>query len=73
LLRGHGAEEGGRVVPGADRLARLQLGPGIPDGGGYAYRFRVRAGDGAAPADLEGDADERQLGVFFQIIGLGER
>jgi hypothetical protein len=73
LLRGHGAEEGGRVVPGADRLARLQLGPGIPDGGGYAYRFRVRAGDGAAPADLEGGADERQLGVFFQIIDLGER
>jgi hypothetical protein len=72
-LRAHGVEEVGRVAPGADRVARLQLGPGIPDGDGYAYRFRVRVDDGAAPADLEGGADERQLGVFFQITDLGER
>jgi hypothetical protein len=72
-LRAHGVEEAGRVAPGADRVARLRLGPGIPDGDGYAYRFRVRVDDGAAPADLEGGADERQLGVFFQITDLGER
>jgi hypothetical protein len=43
------------------------IGRGRRDGDGYAYHGRLFATRGVAPADLLGGADERYLGVFFEI------
>ena len=62
-----GASFGGPAEPGANQRARLEIGRGRGDGAGYAYHGRLFATRGAAPADLQGGADERYLGVFFEI------
>ena len=62
-----GATLGGRAEPGANQRARLVIGRGRRDGDSYAYHGRLFATRGVAPADLLGGADERYLGVFFEI------
>ena len=62
-----GATFGGPAEPGANQRARLEIGRGRRDGDGYAYHGRLFATRGVAPADLLGGADERHLGVFFEI------
>ncbi len=62
-----GASLSGPAAPGANQRARLEIGRGRRDGDGYAYHGRLFATRGAAPADLQGGADERYLGVFFEI------
>ena len=62
-----GATLGGSAQPGANQRARLEIGRGRRDGDGYAYHGRLFATHGAAPAELLGGADERYLGVFFEI------
>ena len=57
----------GPAQPGANQRARLEIGRGRRDGDGYAYHVRLFATRGVAPADLLGGADERYLGVFFEI------
>jgi len=67
-VEGAGAE--GFAAPGANLVARLRPGPGRGDDGGRAYHVRLRAVEGAIPAQLLGGEDERLLGVFLQITGM---
>jgi hypothetical protein len=43
------------------------------DGDAYAYRVRLFADQGAAPADLLGGEDERYLGAFLEVLRRVER
>ena len=57
----------GAAAPLANQRARLEIGAGRREGDGYAYHARLYASRGVSPADLLGGADERYLGVFFEI------
>ena len=59
----------GGAAPGANLVARLEPGEARRTAVGYAYACRLVATAGASPATLTGDADERYLGVFFQVTG----
>ncbi len=69
----HGQVLAGRVAPGDNLVARLRPGPAWADGDRFAYGVRLRAADGASPADLFGGDDERHLAVLLEIIGQATR
>ena len=52
---------------GAAERHTLELGSGFAGARGRAWRMRLRASTGAAPADLEGGEDRRVLGAFLQV------